>query len=659
MGDFSKLRADIQAQIKPNGEGAITGQVMQDTMLSMVDATEAKLTELSAEMGAVSAGKNVVNYYEHGYISYDKTIFRGGNGVYKFVMVSVHEGEEYAYYSKYAENLFIAFCADKDTWFSRQQVVEGWQNFTIPSGCNFLGVSIQFNAAQEDAVAHAFLYNAKVTEQAFKSISDLSDKVEEEMQSMEGISERVEQLYQLTITEGGKNLYDGSVVNGYIDSSNGELSATSSSLYKSTGVIPLEGGKYYCVSGELSTKVRSAVAYDNSNNPLKLIVDGREYYSYGTSAKSFYQFALPTNAVSLQFTIDFNEGKTSHLIMLEVVGDSYDASFVPSPYEPYSGGERLVIPEESLSKNLKEKINQGGKAINILMLGNSFTQDSMCYVPFIMQNIAPSIKLNLAIGYIGGCSLAQHCANLTGENQVLNGITYSPTTYTYQLYQSGKVAWESVGSRTIDEMLSEKKWDIITLQQNGSDAAKSWDVCYAPFIYKIHRKMAEKCGNATKFGWLLVHGAYSDTTEGLQSNWQGSAENTQKIQDLTPNQLIFPYGTAVQNLRTTPLANLGDGGNLMGDTAHLHEGIGCLAAAYANTLTILDALGLGEVSIIGEDTRPTKTWCTEHGVLSPNYGATTNDVVGITEDNCYLAQVAAIQAVKKPYEISDLANFVV
>ena len=34
------------------------------------------------------------------------------------------------------------------------------------------------------------------------------------------------------------------------------------------------------------------------------------------------------------------------------------------------------------------------------------------------------------------------------------------------------------------------------------------------------------------------------------------------------------------------------------------------------------------------------------------------DVVGITEDNCFLAQVAAIQAVKKPYEISDLANFV-
>ena len=484
------------------------------------------------------------------------------------------------------------------------------------------------------------------------------DEIEEEMQSMEGISERVEQLYQLTIAEGGKNLYDGSVVNGYIDSSSGKLSATASSLYKSTGIIPLEGGKYYCLSGELSAKVRSAVAYDSSGNLLKLVVGSNEFFSYGTSQQAFYLFALPTNAVGLQFTIDFNEGKSSHLIMLELVGDAYDASFTPSPYEPYSAsGERLVIPETSLSKELQQKIGIG-REVNILMLGNSFTQDSMCYVPFIMQNIAPSIKLNLAIGYIGGCPLAQHCANLLGENQVLNGVTYSPTPYTYQLYQSGKVAWESVGSKTIDEMLAEKKWDIITLQQNGSDAAKSWDVCYAPFIYKIHKALYEKVSRTTKLGWLLVHGAYASTAENLLANWKGSAENTQKIQDLTANQIVFPYGTAVQNLRTTSLANLGDGGFLMGDTAHLHEGIGCLTAAYANALTILDCLGLGELSVIGEKTRPTKAWCTEHGVLSPNYGATTNDVVGVTEDNCYLAQVAAIQAVKKPYEISDLASFV-
>lgn len=49
MANFSELKAEIKAKIKPNGEGAITGQVMQDTMLSVVDTTDAKLTELSEE----------------------------------------------------------------------------------------------------------------------------------------------------------------------------------------------------------------------------------------------------------------------------------------------------------------------------------------------------------------------------------------------------------------------------------------------------------------------------------------------------------------------------------------------------------------------------------------------------------------------------------
>ena len=50
--NFTDLRAEVQAQIKPNGVGAITGQVMQDAMLSLVGATEAELSALNAETGA-------------------------------------------------------------------------------------------------------------------------------------------------------------------------------------------------------------------------------------------------------------------------------------------------------------------------------------------------------------------------------------------------------------------------------------------------------------------------------------------------------------------------------------------------------------------------------------------------------------------------------
>ena len=65
MANFSELRAEIKAQIKPNGEGAITGQVMQDTMLSVVDTTDAILTELSAETNRLDGqinGREEITY---------------------------------------------------------------------------------------------------------------------------------------------------------------------------------------------------------------------------------------------------------------------------------------------------------------------------------------------------------------------------------------------------------------------------------------------------------------------------------------------------------------------------------------------------------------------------------------------------------------------
>lgn len=46
--NFTDLRAEVKAQIKPNGVGAITGQVLQDAMLNLVGATEAEMSALNA-----------------------------------------------------------------------------------------------------------------------------------------------------------------------------------------------------------------------------------------------------------------------------------------------------------------------------------------------------------------------------------------------------------------------------------------------------------------------------------------------------------------------------------------------------------------------------------------------------------------------------------
>ena len=45
--NFTDLRAEITAHIKPNGVGAITGQVMQDAMMGLVDGVEAEMSALT------------------------------------------------------------------------------------------------------------------------------------------------------------------------------------------------------------------------------------------------------------------------------------------------------------------------------------------------------------------------------------------------------------------------------------------------------------------------------------------------------------------------------------------------------------------------------------------------------------------------------------
>ena len=99
----------------------------------------------------------------------------------------------------------------------------------------------------------------------------------------------------------------------------------------------------------------------------------------------------------------------------------------------------------------------------------------------------------------------------------------------------------------------------------------------------------------------------------------------------------------------------GDGAhaNLLADNVHLQEGIGCLTAAYANAITILNAMGLDYKSVIGDQTRPDAEWVTEQNIPGPNLGPeeTGSGVIGITDANCLLAQIAAVNAVKYPYSV--------
>ena len=333
--------------------------------------------------------------------------------------------------------------------------------------------------------------------------------------------------------------------------------------------------------------------------------------------------------------------------------------------------ERVSVVENQIKK----------QSIKILCFGNSFTQDSMSYVPFILQNIAPQIDLTLGIAYLGGCTLAQHYANFADKEVIIEIDKKSITPKTYGYYKSingGK--WSVKSNQSAISLINDEDWDIITFQQGSDHAEESYTDYYEPYIHKIQKLIFDNVYHNVKLGWLLVHSKcktnYLDgvndieqeTHANLVKRFNKIANNTQIIEDTTAIDIVFPYGTAIQNLRTIDEIEKLRGASytsndgysfLLADGVHLQDGLGCLCGAYCNVLKILECVGLKHIGIIGENTTIDVNFINNTNVknlgTNPPSITSNSNLLGINEQRyIYLAQIAATKAIQKPYEITDL-----
>lgn len=104
--------------------------------------------------------------------------------------------------------------------------------------------------------------------------------------------------------------------------------------------------------------------------------------------------------------------------------------------------------------------------MEVLSIGNSFSEDSHRY----LHGIAKSEKfaMNTYNLYIGGCSLEHHYRNMLSAEKE------------YELQING------VGTKfyvSLDEALTSRKWDIITLQQVSNEAANY--ETYQPYLSEL------------------------------------------------------------------------------------------------------------------------------------------------------------------------------
>jgi hypothetical protein len=266
--------------------------------------------------------------------------------------------------------------------------------------------------------------------------------------------------------------------------------------------------------------------------------------------------------------------------------------------------------------------------LKILSIGNSFSRDSLSYVPIIMAQMG--LKVEIGILYHSSCSLQMHWENRATANY-----------YVFDYFKQSDGKWKQENNKSLSYGLGFDDWDVVLLQQNSGNAYDYATV--QPYLNDLIGLVSASLTRVT-FGWILTHAwatGYSGyTSKGItQTEYVEDTKAVAKsVMENSACQLLLPYGIAIDLARKdSTLSAIGDD-LCYTDKVHLLEGIACQTAAYANATAIAKFLH-NRKSIVGDTTRVTSSWLTTYAIPEQHGSAT-----GSTDANCKLAQRYAIIA---------------
>ncbi len=194
--------------------------------------------------------------------------------------------------------------------------------------------------------------------------------------------------------------------------------------------------------------------------------------------------------------------------------------------------------------------------MNILSIGNSFSQDAQRYLHSIAK--ADGVELNTFNLFIGGCSLSRHYRNMLSEQEV------------YTLEMNG----ESTGFKvSLKEALLNRDWDIITIQQ-VSNESPYYDT-YQPYLNSLAdyiKTCVPKAVIAVHQTWAYEQDSYRLNTELGYSNHTDMFNDIKKSYNKAADEInadfIIPSGEVFQQLIAAGIEKLHR------DTFHASPGLG-------------------------------------------------------------------------------------
>ncbi|MBR5453187.1 MAG: DUF4886 domain-containing protein [Clostridia bacterium] len=223
------------------------------------------------------------------------------------------------------------------------------------------------------------------------------------------------------------------------------------------------------------------------------------------------------------------------------------------------------------------------KSIKLLSIGNSFSRDSLYFLPGFLRE-ADYDEIVIAYLAVGGCSIEQHF------NKALD-----KTPYGYMKNTDG--TWVST-QIDMDTGLADEDWDYIIFHQNTVTSGCAYSV--NPYIDYLTKYVKARCSNPdVKFFWNSTW-AYSNyfSKDAFRRYNRSQMKMHLDILNVTRNAILIrpeftdaiPTGTAFMNFRTS---YFGDNANEDGLHASLYVGRYLAAMVFACYFTGLKAENFG------------------------------------------------------------------
>ena len=381
-------------------------------------------------------------------------------------------------------------------------------------------------------------------------------------------------------------------------------------------------------TNELAVPVRFTGSYSGWTSLADMPDNSYVYFNVGTSLQ-------PLLAPDTSFI--WNVGVASYIAektKLTQSGAEWYHIHRISGKDEYVGYKNTSDTEITWNKTDAGYVSQD--EVKILFVGNSFTQDSTVYAPYVVNSLTDKVRLTVGISYYGGASIDDYIGFFNNDDQVLE----------YDLKQPTSTAWTISSNKTIKEILSDQKWDVIVINQKNT-GNMAWSTYsnlsqlmddFISFCYSTNNY-------AVRIGWLAPQIYYVSG-----GTYQNAMDCAEKVIENTVADFVIPCGTAIQNARQTSLNSLGDAGGLTSDGQHLQEGLPVLLSSYVTALKILELCGIGYRSVLGSSLAPTQTWVTDRNIPGQN-----GTVISSSASNLLIAQKCAVAAIKNPYEVTAIS----